>query len=233
MATWITKKTWRIKMIKKQLGLLAGSVMVAATSNAAITLDGSSLAVVNTAGAGTYLQLIPGSTGDSLEAGSGFSVDVSAATAALGGSIESFALFALNSNEFSASSYPGFNYSEGLYVEEGGGLVYAGTSAVSTTNLDAQNTINAVQQFLSNASLGLNGEGGLADFDADSTVAGFLNSGQFSIIFNQQTLGGATNAQVITLTSPAFIPIPTTAWLFGSALAGLLVAKKKHKNSIN
>ncbi|MDA8790169.1 hypothetical protein N9N07_04565, partial [Pseudomonadales bacterium] len=222
-------------MIKKQLGLLAGSVMVAATSNAAITLGSDTLAVFNTAGAGSYYQLVTGSTAAGLVAGTGFSVDLSAATAALGGTIESFALFALNSNEFSAPSYPGYNYSEGLYVEEGGGLVYAGTSAVSTTNLDAQNTINAVQQFLSNASLGLNGEGGLADFDADSTVAGFLNSGQFSIIFNQQTLGGATNAQVISglYTFGPPIPIPTTAWLFGSALAGLLVAKKKHKNSIN
>ena len=50
-------------MIKKQLGLLAGSVILASSANAAITLDGNSLAVFNTAGAGTYLQLIPGSTG--------------------------------------------------------------------------------------------------------------------------------------------------------------------------
>ena len=227
-------------MIKKQLGLLAGSVILASSANAAITLDGNSLAVFNTAGAGTYLQLIPGSTGDSLEAGIGFEVDVSAATAALGGSIESFALFALNSNEFSAPSYPGFNYSEGLYVEEGGGLVYAGTSAVSTTNLEAQNTINAVKQFLSNASLGLNGEGGLADFDADSTVAGFLQFAASGVIFNQQTLGGATNAQTLGLGSVDFIaevsggnftasavPVPAAAWLFGSALLGLGVVRRK------
>ena len=175
-----------------------------------------------------------------MEAGTGFSVDVSAATAALGGSIESFALFALNSNEFSAPSYPGFNYSEGLYVEEGGGLVYAGTSAVSTTNLEAQNTINAVKQFLSNASLGLNGEGGLADFDADSTVAGFLQFAASGVIFNQQTLGGATNAQTLGLGSVDFIaevsggnftasavPVPAAAWLFGSALLGLGVVRRK------
>ena len=29
---------------------------------------------------------------------------------------------------------------------------------------------------------------------------------------------------------PGVVPIPTTAWLFGSALAGLLVAKSKNKN---
>ena len=58
-------------MIKKQLGLLAGSVMVAATSNAAITLDGNTLAVFNTVGAGSYYQLVAGSTGDLLASGTG------------------------------------------------------------------------------------------------------------------------------------------------------------------
>ena len=55
-------------MIKKQLGLLAGSVMVASSANAAITLDGNTLAVFNTAGAGSYYQLVAGSTGDTLAA---------------------------------------------------------------------------------------------------------------------------------------------------------------------
>jgi hypothetical protein len=223
-------------MIKKQLGLLAGSVLVASSANAAITLDGNTVAVFNTAGVGSFYQLVPGSTGDSLEAGSGFSVDLSAATAALGGTIDSFAMFALNSPEFSPSTAPGYNYTEFLYVSEGGGLVYAGDTATSTTNLVAVNEIFGINAFLAYANLGFNGEGSLGDFDSIAYVAKYLNSGQFSIIFNQQTLGGATNAQVISGGPYTFgppIPIPTTAWLFGSALAGLLVAKKKHKNSIN
>ncbi len=223
-------------MIKKHLGLLAGSVMVASSANAAITLDGNAVAVFNTAGAGSYYQLVPGTTGDSLEAGSGFSVDVSAAAAALGGSIDSFAMFALNSPEFSPSTAPGYNYTEFLYVSEGGGLVYAGDTATSTTNLVAVNEIFGINAFLAYANLGFNGEGSLGDFDSIAYVAKYLNSGQFSIIFNQQTLTGATYAQVISGGPYTFgppIPIPTTAWLFGSALAGLLVAKKKHKNSIN
>ena len=222
-------------MIKKQLGLLAGSVLVASSANAAITLDGNAVAVFNTAGAGSYYQLIPGVTGDSLEAGTGFSVDVSAATAALGGTIDSFAMFALNSPEFSAGSYPGYNYTEFLYVSEGGGLVYAGDTATSTTNLVAVNEIFGINAFLAYANLGFNGEGSLGDFDSIAYVAQYLNSGQFSIIFNQQTLTGATNSQALSgpYTFGPPIPIPTTAWLFGSALAGLLVSKKKHKNSIN
>ena len=97
-------------MIKKQLGLLAGSVLVASSANAAVSLGGDAVAVFNTAGAGSYYQILTGVDGDTLEAGAGFSVDVSAATAALGGSIDSFALFAINSNEFSAASFPGYNY---------------------------------------------------------------------------------------------------------------------------
>ena len=238
-------------MIKKHLGLLAGSVMVASSANAAITLDGNALAVFNTAGAGSYYQLVAGATGDSLEAGTGFSVDVSAATAALGGTIDSFAMFALNSPEFSAASYPGYNYTEFLYVSEGGGLVYAGDTATSTTNLAAVNEVFGINAFLAYANLGFNGEGSLGDFDSIAYVAKYLDFGVASggyfdgsftfgttvgdyphgptFVFNQQTLTGATNAQIIG----GAIPIPTTAWLFGSALAGLLVAKKKHKNSIN
>ena len=235
-------------MIKKQLGLLAGSVMVAATSNAAITLDGNTLAVFNTVGAGSYYQLVAGSTGDLLASGTGYSVDISAAASALGGTIDSFALFAINSSELTttAGTAPGYNYTEFLYVSEGGGLVYAGDIATSTTNLAAGNAISTINAILSNANLGFNGEGTLGDFDYFAQVAFYLNSGSSayingignmiaygtSVIFNEQTTtSAATNAQLITLTSPAgpIIPIPTTAWLFGSALAGLLVAKKKHK----
>ena len=232
-------------MIKKQLGLLAGSVMVAATSNAAITLDGNTLAVFNTVGAGSYYQLVAGSTGDLLASGTGYSVDISAAASALGGTIDSFALFAINSSELTttAGTAPGYNYTEFLYVSEGGGLVYAGDTATSTTNLAAGNAISTINAILSNANLGFNGEGTLGDFDYFAQVAFYLNSGSSayingsnaygtSVIFNEQTTtSDATNAQVIHFTRPAgpIIPIPTTAWLFGSALAGLLVAKKKHK----
>ncbi|MDB4431614.1 hypothetical protein N9137_04465, partial [Pseudomonadales bacterium] len=195
-------------MIKKQLGLLAGSVLVASSANAAVTLSGDAVAVFNTAGAGSYYQILTGVNGDSLEAGTGFSVDLSAATAALGGTIDSFAMFALNSPEFSPSTAPGYNYTEALYVSEGGGLVYAGETATSTRNLDAVNAVNYIQFFFGNADLGLNVEGSLADFDYYAYNSGLLNTGVTSLIFNQQTLTGATNAQLL----------PGTISLSGSTL---------------
>ena len=233
-------------MIKKQLGLLAGSVMVAATSNAAITLDGNSLAVFSTAGAGSYYQLVAGSTGDLLASGTGFSVDISTAATALGGTIDSFALFAINSSELTttAGTAPGYNYTEFQYVSEGGGLVYAGDTATSTTNAAAGTAINQVNAILSNASLGFNGEGTLGDFDSFAQVAFYLNSGVTSVIFNEQTTtSDATNASVIGLgevaggvalagavgfeTFGTAVPVPAAAWLFGSALLGLGVVRRK------
>jgi hypothetical protein len=217
-------------MIKKQLGLLAGSVMVAATSNAAITLGSDTLAVFNTAGAGSYYQLVTGSTASSLVAGTGFSIDIATATAALGGTVDQFALFALD-----ATGAGTFNYDEAIYVSAGGGLVFAGSSAVDTTNLAANNTINSIQGFLANADLGLNGEGSFGDFDSDANVAGFLNSGLSSLIFNEQQGGGfLTDAQeigapvgVAGATFASAVPVPAAAWLFGSALLGLGVVRRK------
>ncbi len=78
-------------MIKKQLGLLAGSLMMAASSSAEIPLNSNVLFVFNKVGAGTYYQNY-GSPVQSLA--DGFSIDVSAASAALGGSIDSFAILA-------------------------------------------------------------------------------------------------------------------------------------------
>ena len=182
-------------MIKKQLGTLAGSIMMAATSSAAITLDGNTLVVFNTEGNGSYYQLVAGSTGDTLEVGTGALIDVSAAAAALGGTIDSFALLALNSAE--CGSVGCYNYNEFLYVSGGGGLVFAGNSPVSTTNNAALNEVNSIQSFLSNANLGYNSEGSLGDFNhLEFFVPGLLNSNGSNLIFNQQTTGlSGTNAQ--------------------------------------
>ena len=191
-------------MIKKQLGLLAGSVMVAATSNAAITLGSDTLAVFNTAGAGSYYQLVTGSTAAGLVAGTGFSVDISTAASSLGGTIDSFALFALD-----ATGAGTFNYDEAIYVSAGGGLVFAGGSATSTTNGNAQNAIVNIQSFLNNANLGYNGEGTTGDADGNGFAAQYLvSNANGSIVFNEQTLTHSTNAQLL----------PGTISLSGSTL---------------
>ena len=220
-------------MIKKQLGLLAGSVMLASTASAAITLGGDTIAVFNTAGAGSYYQLVSGSDGDSLAGGAGFSIDISAAQAALGGTIDSFTILAV------AGGTDVYNYSEFLYASDGGGLVFAADTATSTTNSAANNKIFNIEGFLANADVGLNGEGSLGDFDGNANVADLLASGVSSVVLNTQTLGGLTDA-VILGAAPGFtsqidglnfevaaVPVPAAAWLFGSALLGLGVVRRK------
>ena len=249
-------------MIKKQLGLLAGSVMIAATSNAAITLGSNTLAVFNTVGAGSYYQLIGGSA-SSLIGGAGFSIDITTAASALGGTWDSFALLALKEGQCTQTQTPYitpcYNYSEYLYVSEGGGLVYTTESPTPMTNVAATNQISYLQSILAGASLGFNAEGSFGDFDSYAYAAGFLHSRgtwpdtsslflvgegwfddaseyiHYPLFFNQQTLTDSTNLCPLLSTNTSSclaatpIPIPAAAWLFGSALAGLLVARRNNK----
>ena len=234
-------------MIKKQLGLLAGSLMVAASSSAEIPLDSNVLFVFNTAGAGTYYQKY-GSPAQSLA--DGFYIDLSAASAALGGSIDSFAILALKAGACSPTAsnpYPCYNYYEGLYVELGGGLVYTTGSLQATTNLSAQNAIASVQDFLTGAELGLNVEGSAGDFDASAYVGGYLISSwpgnflqyeglewfdnpelhpDYPLVLNKQTVSGSTEPCAVLgygscLASPfQDTPAVITGSLDGSTIQG-------------
>ncbi|MDB4453188.1 VPLPA-CTERM sorting domain-containing protein [bacterium] len=172
-------------------------------------------------------------------------MDISAATAALGGSIDSFALFALGPNDCNSTSGGCYNYTEFTYIDSYGGLIYTGDTAMATTNSAADNEVYTINSYLSNAFMGLNGEGSLGDADGYSFFSKYLSTSQTNLVFNQQVGGDgyfhltvdSTNAQL--LTGSIFIegdslqfnqvPIPATAWLFGSALAGLLVARRKNK----
>ena len=237
-------------MIKKQLGLLAGSLMVAASSSAEIPLNSNVLFVFNKVGYGTYYQKY-GWPVQSLA--NGFSIDLSAASAALGGSIDSFAILALKAGACSPTAsipYPCYNYNEGLYVELGGGLVYTADSVQATTNLSAQNAISSVQDFLSGAELGLNVEGSAGDFDASAYVAGYLISSWFGnfpntlqyeglewfdnpewhpdypLVLNKQTVSGSTEPCAVLgygscLASPfQDTPAVITGSLDGSTIQG-------------
>ena len=69
--------------------------------------------------------MAPGSTGDTLAGGAGFSIDLTSAVAAIG-SVEGFAVLGLNTAE--TTGLASYNYDEFLYVAAGGGLVYAGSA---------------------------------------------------------------------------------------------------------
>ena len=223
-------------MIKKKLGLLAGSVMVATSANAAIDLGTQgALAIFNTAGAGSYIQAL-GVSGNDLSTGTAFTIDVAAASAALGGTIESFAVLGLA--DATCAGVACYNYSEFLYVAGGGGLVYTGGAAAATSNNAAGNAIVAIQAFLDGASFGANAEGSLGDADANGFSNSYLVSGTSGLAFNQQQAGlnPTTNLQPVgddaaisgsTFSNASAVPVPAAAWLFGSALLGLGVVRRK------
>lgn len=240
----------RAIMIKKRLSTLAGTIFIATSSDAAILWSSGfnqlgasdTLAVFNTTGAGSYYQFVSGSNGDSLASGNGFfSIDVSAASAALGG-IESFALLAVKSEvappcPVGVHWTPGcYNYSEYIYVSQGGGLVFAGNPITPTSNALAKIQIYQIQNFLNNANIGLNSEGSLGDFDRNASVSSLLNFANTGLAINAQQGGFANETNLQLLPGQVFIagdtfnynvPVPAAAWLFGSALIGLSALRRR------
>lgn len=241
--------------MKKQLGILAGSVLLASSANA-ITVGSDVLVVFNTVGNGSFYEFASVSSAD-LAGGTGFTLDATAAAAALGGSIDSFSLIGLIDGDgtgafVSDGNGPGagdagqtFNYDEGVYVENNGGLLTAGgvPDAMATDNTNAGNRTFAIEAFLSTANLGFNGEGSLGDFDGNANVASLLTNATVAttVVLNaQQEVGFSTLPTVVSVGgvdstaelvgtefSVTAVPVPAAAWLFGSALVGLGVVRRK------
>jgi hypothetical protein len=234
--------------MKKQLGILAGSVMLASSAQALVTSN--AVAVFNTAGQGSFI-IDTGVSADDLASGTGFSIDVSAAIAGLGGSIDSYAVLGLTS----ATATGLYNYDSGSYVDVGAGVVYAsstGGPALSQNNTAL--TTGLVATYLGNASFGANAEGTAGDADGSAAITtgfgGLLNAaGAVTGIFVQDSdfTGASSSPDAVAITSPAagaggvslegatfsatapgaVIPVPAAAWLFGSALVGLGVVRRK------
>ena len=227
-------------MIKKQLGVLAGSVMLATSANAALVggnglTDSSAVLVLSTAGNGAFIVDVTG------QIGSDFSIDLTAATAALGGTIDQFALF---QNIGGTSNV----YSSALtgYIDVNGGVIYAGETAGTTlAGNDLVSTQSSIQSFIGGAAEGFNAEGTAGDLDGTSVGTAafgtglFTSSGSVANVY-QQTLVDASDAVLsqvgaagytasidgATFTASA-VPVPAAAWLFGSALLGLGVVRRK------
>ena len=245
--------------MKKQLSILAGSVLLASSANAAITpanIDtsfggvstGSSAILVLLSGAGSYV-FDTGISADDLSSGTGFSLDVSSALGDLG-SIDHYAVIGITSGVTS------FDYDPGVYdyVDAGLGVVYAGSAAGTVTpNGSNLNTyLNNLANYITTVQAGGFFANGLAgDFDEEPNVLGtqIIASGLTGSVFWQQSgpsRGAAPTQGEVTITAPlglegvnltgtqftveaagTVIPVPAAAWLFGSALVGLGVVRRK------
>jgi len=239
-------------MIKKQLGVLAGSVLLASGAQSAI-VSNNVLAVFVGTGDGTYI-VDTGVTASDFAGGTGFTLDVSAAVAGLGGAIDSYALFGFV--DLDPGTETAYNYDSGSYVDVGAGLVYASSAPSALGQLSLTNSVAALQAYLDEANFGLNNDGTLADADANTNIdlnalnvlAGAAGTRQVWTQVNTFT-GANGDLQQVTLTTPTsaledvnligsdftahalgggpVIPVPAAAWLFGSALVGLGVVRRK------
>lgn len=112
-------------MLKKSLPFLAGSILLASEAAAISFNPGDNVFIAfNTTGHGSYW-LDLGISPNDFQSGLGsFQIDLTGATAALGGSIESFAMLGRFDGPASASP-SSYNYTEFLYIDPDAGLLYA------------------------------------------------------------------------------------------------------------
>ena len=172
-------------MLKKSLSVLSGSLLLASTPSHAISINpGDNVFMVfNTTGHGSYWLDLGLGANEFMSLSyspNGFSIDLSGATAALGGTIESFALLGNLAGEGKNRGTDDFNYNynEFIYVDLNGGLITTGTDffPVPTTNASLDARIYSIEQHLQahDISTGHYAEG--SEGDADSlTYSTFLS----------------------------------------------------------
>ena len=158
---WVGGASW---MLKKSLSVLSGSLILASISQATYAIPFSpgdnAVLVFTTTGQGTFLQNTGVSADDIVREGKGFSINYLAAEAALGGTIEFFALLGRTS-QTEPSIY---NYSEFIYVDPGAGILLAGTgTGTALRNLTLQSTTAVLQRLLHIQEYGYQPEGALGD----------------------------------------------------------------------
>lgn len=172
-------------MLKKSLSVLSGSLILASTPSHSISIKpGDNVFMVfNTTGQGSYWLDLGLGTNEFMSAShspNGFSIDLTGAAAALGGTIESFALMGNLSGEGKNIGTPDFNYNynEFIYVDLNGGLITNGADVFPepTTNASLDARLYSIDQHLQahNISTGYYAEG--SEGDADSfTYSTFLS----------------------------------------------------------
>lgn len=229
--------------MKKQLSILAGSVLLASSAQALMTSN--AVAVLTNTGGGTFI-IDTGVSADALAAGTGFTLDVSSAVASLG-SIDSYGVFGL----LTPTATGLYNYDSGSYVDVGAGVVYASGDGgpLTLSQNDVVGATSGVSTYLTNASFGFNADGTPGDADAIAFITtGFggllIAAGDSASIFTQDSdfTGAGSLPEEVVITSPAglegvnlvgstlsvaAVPVPAAAWLFGSALVGLGVVRRK------
>ena len=242
-------------MIKKQLGVLAAAVAVASSANAAFDQGDAMLYAWNSANDNTYFVDL-GVTGQDLKAGVAVNITDSGLATWLGSNTgATWSIFASVNEAAQVAGPPATaSYQDRGVVGSSLSGTYIGSTGASSET--ARGTLNDWVATLSggSASFGVDGiDPRAANVDrngalfADSQIsigqASALFYGQASPVDNDGLSSASVTNQVGTAGSPSqsaalltsdgsisanvsAVPVPAAAWLFGSALAGLLVARR-------
>ncbi len=251
-------------MIKKNLGLLAGSILLASGVNAATVnpaVLGAPDEVSTTTGSDMLLLLVDsttsntlvynaGITADALSAGGNvaFSVDLTTNASYAGFNADGYALFGITSGSTAYNSASPFS----SYVDTGIGLVYATSApanipAGSDTLRPSLNEVNAYIDLANgndilSAADSFNNKiistqfGGMIQSIGSVTEIFFANTdtdGAVSTIAVEvlDNLSGGNIGETFVLGTTFYteepVPVPAAAWLFGTAMLGLSVARRR------
>lgn len=248
-------------MLKKSIGLLAASILTASTHAALDAGDitrSSSAVLVLTSSTGSYV-IDTGITGVDLASGTELTIDLSAASSALG-TIEGYTLFGTLPCTFGEACS---SFTLG-YSDPGLGAIYAQTSLIHPSDLlnafafsDIDNPdYRFANQYINAAfSEGFKGSisgAHLTNFEVDSingtrigaqyivsanTVANIFTTREVkwfefsneTVLKNDQPLIAGIEGNNFYVKS---VPTPAAAWLFGSALAGISVLNKAFRTRL-
>jgi len=224
-------------MINKKLSILAGAVLAASSAQAAFDSDSLVFVAVNGAG-DTYVADL-GTLGTF--AGSSTSVD----TIGIGGTY-SWTVVGTNQTSTPLAAPPG------LYAPTADTGVLSTTSTTGSTTISTSQNVGAelagvqswlsdVQQAAAGASSVTISAGNAGEYLAGMQVAHQGSSmqsgnGDFDLFGIYQNEGAANSTPVIADGLVTFnfdgstvsaVPVPAAAWLFGSALAGLTVIRRR------
>jgi hypothetical protein len=234
-------------MINKKLSILAGAVLAASSAQAAFDPNSQVFIAVDNASSDTYV-LDLGAAGSAINSPTTGLNFASFEWTVVGGSVGTAGNELAGPPGGNTGTYQGYS-DEGIYSL---GATDANKAGTIDTNGNVASKVAGYNSWLSTVSTAAGGASFvvIADGVAGDYTAGLqaeYNSGRmqsgtstlgdqaYSLGYIGQVAGGNTETSAVTAASSldfdgstvSAVPVPAAAWLFGSALAGLTVIRRR------
>lgn len=229
-------------MINKKIGVLAAAVMVASTAQATFESNSQVFIAVDALTSNTYVLDMDATGTNNTWATTGLDF-ANYSWTVVGGSVGSAGNELAGPPGGNTGTYQGYS-DEGIYSLGATSANKAGTIATVgnvAAKVAAYNTwLGQVSTAAGGANFVVINDGVAGDYtaglQAEYSAGRMQNSqGSYSLGFIGQVAGGITESSVVTASktinfdgsSVQAVPVPAAAWLFGSALAGLTVIRRR------